>query len=347
MLNAETNSFYAKASGLTARLSMGAFMLSLVCGVSQAQAAYQDPNGNFSLRVAAGWQAQPQSGSPMVSFVNEGQQASLTFGVMTGPATQTPSVDNELKQVESQFPQQCPQAKTVGQGPIQLGGLPGKFVKVSCSDGKGGMEAMEIAVASGPGKMVILNSAAPAQNLASVEPAWRAMQASFRLSGGGGGGAAMRPAAEPAGQMGQMGGGGGGGNVFRDPQGRYSFTVPPGWNVNSSNGNTMVMSGDAYAMFFAGSGSSAGQVAQSVAQQYTQQYKQVQVLNQGDTQVNGHPAHGINLTGINPKGVRASVLVISIDAGSGHILTVMSAVPNTQAQETNGLVMNMVNSIQF
>jgi hypothetical protein len=63
--------------------------------------------------------------------------------------------------------------------------------------------------------------------------------------------------------------------------------------------------------------------------------------------VNNHPAHGINLTGIDPKGARVSVLVVSIDAGSGHILTVISSAPNQQAQQINGMIMNMVNSVRF
>jgi hypothetical protein len=345
---------YSPLQSLRPRHVSAALLASGVLSLTlQAQVPYQDPNGNFSVRVVAGWQAQPQSGSPMVSFVNEPKQASLSFGVMRGPQTQTPSVDDEMKRVQAQFPQQCPGTKVLGQGPMTLGGESGKFVKVNCSDGKGGFETMEIAVAAGPGNMIILNSAAPAQNAASVEPAFRAMQASFRLAPGGG----AQPAAEPAPAMdgrggGQMGGGmggqmGGGGNTFRDPMGRYSFGVPQGWNVKSDNGTTTVSSGDSWATFIAGNGDSPGPVAQNLSQQITSQYKQVQVLNQGDTQVNNHPAHGINLTGIDPKGARVSVLVVSIDAGSGHILTVISSAPNQQAQQINGMIMNMVNSVRF
>jgi hypothetical protein len=77
------------------------------------------------------------------------------------------------------------------------------------------------------------------------------------------------------------------------------------------------------------------------------QYKQFQVLNEGDFQNNGHAAHGTNATGINPKGARVSVLVVSISAGSGNYLILISSAPNDQAKQINGAVMQIAQSVRF
>jgi hypothetical protein len=52
-------------------------------------------------------------------------------------------------------------------------------------------------------------------------------------------------------------------------------------------------------------------------------------------------------TGVNPKGERVSVFVLSINAGSGHFLTVISSSPNELAKAVNATVMQMAKSIRF
>lgn len=104
--------------------------------------------------------------------------------------------------------------------------------------------------------------------------------------------------------------------MYRDPGGRYTLTVPDGWS---------------------------GQITQQIQAQFTG----FQSLNEGDLQINGHPSHGTNATGINPKGERVSVLIVSIGAGSGHFLTVISSSPNDQAKTVNATIMKMAQSIRF
>ena len=105
--------------------------------------------------------------------------------------------------------------------------------------------------------------------------------------------------------------------------------------------------GASWATIATGSGAQPGDANKQIVQQIQAQYKQFQLLNEGDFQSNGHPAHGTNATGVNPKGERASVLVVSIGAGGGNYLTVISASPNDQAKEINALVMQMVQTIRF
>jgi hypothetical protein len=138
---------------------------------------------------------------------------------------------------------------------------------------------------------------------------------------------------------------------YRDPQGRYSLAVPGGWAVtppaDAGSGNVQLSFGPSWAMLLLSSGSQPRDVNHQITQQIQAQYTGFQLLNEGDLQVNGHPAHGSTFTGVNPKGMRVSVLVISINAGSGHFLTVVSSASNDQAKSINDTVMQMAQSIRF
>ena len=210
-------------------------------------------------------------------------------------------------------------------------------------------------------------------------PALKAIEASFRLAGAAGNTQSASPSAsgtQPSGtrpqtpggrDLSQSGNSGGNsqppgsqspsswntpaanGNTFRDPQGRYSLSVPNSWNVASdaTAGTVTLSSGDSWAMVMTGSGQQAVAVNHDLTKQIQAQFTQFQLLNEGDLKVNNHPAHGSNATGINPKGSRVSVLIITVDAGSGHFLTVLSSAPNEQAKDINNTVVNMAQSIRF
>ena len=139
-----------------------------------------------------------------------------------------------------------------------------------------------------------------------------------------------------------------GSGPYRDPQGRYSLTVPDGWTIKTdASGSAQLASGPSWATIIASSGSQPIDVNHQILQQIQAQYKEFRLLNEGDLQVNGHPAHGSNATGVNPKGARVSLLAVSISAGSGHFLTVVSSAPNDQAKSVNGVIMQMTQSIRF
>jgi hypothetical protein len=139
--------------------------------------------------------------------------------------------------------------------------------------------------------------------------------------------------------------------MYRDPQGRYSLTVPAGWAVtppaDAGSGTVQLSSGPSWAMLLPTGGSQPLDVNHEITHQIQAQFTGFQLLNEGDFQVNGHPAHGSTGTGINPKGMRVSVLIVSINAGSGHFLTVVSSAPNDQAKNINDTVMQLAQSIRF
>jgi hypothetical protein len=139
------------------------------------------------------------------------------------------------------------------------------------------------------------------------------------------------------------------GGRYQDPHGRYSLNVPPGWTAEpqADSGALQVSSGPSWAMLITGGGSVPRDVNHQVTQQIQAQFKDFQLLNEGELQINGHPCHGTTATGINPKSQRVSVLVLSIAAGSGHFLTIISSSPNDQAKTVNATIMQMAQSIQF
>lgn len=100
-------------------------------------------------------------------------------------------------------------------------------------------------------------------------------------------------------------------------------------------------------MILAGGGGEPREVNHQLTQQIQSQFTAFQLLNEGELQINGHPSHGTNATGVNPKGERVSILVRSISAGSGHFLTVISSSPNDQAKTVNATIMQMAQSIRF
>jgi hypothetical protein len=159
-----------------------------------------------------------------------------------------------------------------------------------------------------------------------------------------------QPQTQPGGEFPSPGGGsdsGPGSGAYHDPQGRYSLAVPSGWNTASDNGNLTLSSGSSWVTVATSNGAQPADVSHQIVQQIQSQYKQFQIMNEGDFQNNGHPSHGTNATGVNPKGVRVSVLVVSISAGSGHYLVLISSAPNDQAKQINSTVMQIAQSVKF
>jgi hypothetical protein len=140
-----------------------------------------------------------------------------------------------------------------------------------------------------------------------------------------------------------------GAGLYRDPQGRYSLTIPDGWSATpqADSGSLLLSSGPSWAMLMTGGGSEPRDVNHQVTKQVQSQFTGFELLNEGDLQVNGHPSHGTTATGVNPKGMRVSVLVLSISAGSAHFLTLISSSPNDRAKTINATVMQMAQSIRF
>jgi hypothetical protein len=367
------------ASRAASAVSSSSIVLAITClcaGAPQMKAqgkqTYTDPNGNFSVAVPGGWQTQAQQGSPMISIVNPKTKVSVTLGVMKGPEANTPTAEGELKQIEGQFPKSCPQAKILERGATKLAGLSGSFIAVHCG-GADGPQLMKFTAASKPGLVALMVTSSPGdaylkeliplgeiRESLKVLPAAGAQRGAAMPAATGGGGRAPMPGmgqgqgqgqsqsqGQASGQFPSPDGAGSGSGAYHDPQGRFSLSVPNGWNTASDNGNVTLSSGASWVSVATSTGAKPADVNHQIVQQIQAQYKNFQLLNEGDFQSNGHAAHGSTATGVNPKGARVSVLVVSISAGSGNYLVLISSAPNDQAQQINGTVMQVAQSVKF
>ena len=340
---------------------------------AQGKSVYRDPNGAYSVTVPAGWETQPQQGSPMVSIVNMKAKVSVTLGVMTGPAASTPTAEKELESMQAQFPQSCPEAKILSKGAATAAGLKGVFVEVQCK-GDTGPELMKYTTGSKPGAIALMISASPGNAYLKLLVPLAEIRDSFKVTSGmaaqgsGGGGSGMgggqgghqaqqpmqgadggQNSAQASGGFPDPSSSGSGSGTYHDPQGRSSLVIPIGWTAtpDKSSGTLQLTHGTCWATVAGGGGSGASDVNHQIVQQIQGQYKNFQILNEGDFQNNGHPAHGTNATGLNPKGRRVSVLVVSIGAGNGNFLTIISSASDDQAKEINSEIMDMAKSLRF
>ena len=149
----------------------------------RAQNIYRDPAGNFTVQVPQGWHTQPQDNNG-ISVVNEQYKASVSVFVMRGPDSSTPSAEKQLGDLRKQVQSDCPDAN-LQMGDSNLLGLHGKYLIAGCHDNSGN-EVIKFAVVSGPGVMVILNTAAPQASLNSVGQTLISIERSVTLGGGSG-----------------------------------------------------------------------------------------------------------------------------------------------------------------
>jgi hypothetical protein len=68
------------APAMAASFAILGASISLTQTSAHAQNLYKDPAGAFTVMVPATWATQRETGSPMVSFVNERLQASVSMG---------------------------------------------------------------------------------------------------------------------------------------------------------------------------------------------------------------------------------------------------------------------------
>ena len=394
--------FARHTSSLLASLALaGAFFICALDGATtaQAQRVYRDPAGNFTVQVPQGWQTQPQDNNG-ISVVNEQYKASVSVFVMRRPDSSTPSAEKQLADIRKQVQGDCPNAN-LQTGDSSILGLHGKYLIAGCHDNSGD-EVIKFAVVSGPGVMVILNTAAPQANLGTVGQTLVSIERSVTLGSGSASSpqssddsrqlAALKRAcstgaldqAECEQRMAKYNNhpdppasdnqppvvtsndpnfdpnagssrGSGRSGMYRDNQGRYSLVVPDGWSATpepDGSGTLQLSRGNAWATvaLMEGAGDSASRpvdIAHGILQDMQPQYQQAQLVSEGDFENNRHAAHGSNATGIDSHGAHVSVTVISIQARGLNFLSVVSSAPESEADEINGQILQMVKSIRF
>jgi hypothetical protein len=143
-----------------------------------------------------------------------------------------------------------------------------------------------------------------------------------------------------------------GGQVYRDPNGRFTITIPAGWTIDASAGNLKITNGDAWANFNTESQPGGPlAVAQSTAEKMEQFMSEPKVLNQGNFTTGAkYPAAGITLecTISTKSGPAHRVMLFNaIAAGNDNYVVMTSSADYDTGHPLNAALAQAVDSIRF
>jgi hypothetical protein len=153
-------------------------------------------------------------------------------------------------------------------------------------------------------------------------------------------------AAAPAPPPGPDRGGGGG---YRDPQGRYTLVLMPGWRAESvGNGAVAISSGES--SIFISPFPSARQAEQVLAQLYQQlqpQFRDLSPVSQDLAGFGGRRAVIARYTGISPKGTPTRLSIAGVDGQGDPAYGVIISMPLALYEQIRGSVDQMLRSFEF
>lgn len=143
-----------------------------------------------------------------------------------------------------------------------------------------------------------------------------------------------------------------GGQAYRDPQGRFSMTIPAGWTIDTSAQNLKITKGDAWANFNTDYQTGGPQaVAQSTALKMEQFMTDPKVLNQGNFTAGGkYPAAGITLgcTIATKTGPAHRIMLFNaIAAGNDNYVVMTSSADYDSGRPVNAALAQAIESIRF
>jgi hypothetical protein len=237
-------------------LALAAVLLPIA---SLAQTAYHDPKGRFDLQVPAGWTAAPDSGADQI-IVRQGAAQAIVAVIQqnkSNPMTAKEFVDATVME----FKQQCPTTQERQSGAVGLAGAQGIYTIVTCSDPKSPAVAEASAVLTPNYYMVGFSMISPLSQYYANLPVLDRIRNSLHVTGNDG----TAPASKDAESLGvteakkacavgaftqeecsrQIGiqyskqtagedaADAAKSNVYHDPTGRFSFSIPDGWTATS------------------------------------------------------------------------------------------------------------------
>jgi hypothetical protein len=143
-----------------------------------------------------------------------------------------------------------------------------------------------------------------------------------------------------------------GGQSYRDPQGRFSMTVPAGWAIEGSAQNLKITHGDAWANFNTEYQTGGPlKVAQSTAEKMEQFMSDPKVLNQGNFTAGGkYPAAGVTLgcTIATKSGPAHRIMLFeAIAAGNDNYVVMTSSADYDSGRPLNAALAQAAESIRF
>ncbi len=385
----------------------------LFAASSAAQTSYQDPNGQFELKIPAGWT--PDTSDPQQLGISKGT-AMVTVAVHLNQDHSTPEASKILDAVQNKFSSGCPGSQVMKRGTESIAGFPGVYMVLSCPHSGAGTDLMKLSVATANGKTITFNTAAYSTEYAGLKSDFDAMAKSFyvvsstsaksststavpadkqgttaqklaalergcnagvftaeecaekkaALSGASAAptkpaaAASAAPAATPtetrqdsyASNSPAPPASTNGPTVYRDPLGRFSATIPTGWQISPQGDG-----GESGVEFSKGSdwgliGPVAGaqqpsDVVAALAKQLEAKYGSFRVGERGPFLVNGHPAYYAVASGINAKGVAVQMTLAGVESPDGHYLAMMSSKLPRDSAWVDPLMSQVAQSVRF
>ena len=116
------------------------------------------------------------------------------------------------------------------------------------------------------------------------------------------------------------------GRVFPDPGGRYTVTVPPGWEPGTKSGAVTVVRGRAVAVFMAiHEAKSAGEIVEASHQDHETRWRNLAPVNHGSFTLAGVPAEYAMYSGLDESGIPSLLRVVGLIGRSDGYLVLIRA----------------------
>jgi hypothetical protein len=137
------------------------------------------------------------------------------------------------------------------------------------------------------------------------------------------------------------------GHPFKDPLGRYSLSVPPGWEVSMTGDDPTFHNGASWIQVRIVTARSPSDAVDQTADLFRPQFRAFNTINRGNTTIAGRSSHGLNVDAITTAGQRVSVLLTAQPQGGKQYFVLVSSTPVAQAPLLNTSVMALANSVHF
>ncbi len=137
------------------------------------------------------------------------------------------------------------------------------------------------------------------------------------------------------------------GHPFKDPRGRYSLSIPAGWDVSMTGDDPTFHNGTGWIQIRILTARSPSDAIDQAADLFRSQFTAFNTINRGNTTIGGRAAHGLNVDATTAAGQRVSVLLTAQPQGGKQYFVLVSSTPVAQAPQLNISVMALANSVRF
>jgi len=242
---------------------LAAVAAALLPMASLAQTTYHDPKGRFDLQVPAGWSAAPDGEVDQVIVRHGAAQAIVA--VIQQNKTNAMTAKEFVGSTVIEFKQQCPTTQERQSGAVTLAGAQGIYTIVTCSDPKSPAVAEASAVLTPNYYMVGFTMISPLSQYYANLPVLDGIRNSLHVTGNDTAAPVSKDADSPGvteakkacavgafsqeecsrqigiqyskQTAGEDAADAAKSNVYRDPTGRFSFSIPDGWTTTSEGDN--------------------------------------------------------------------------------------------------------------